>query len=281
MLKPSAVVPDGLGPGGTFDKLKGFINHGMCFVGKNTEFNLLNYGVLQQFGVSKDPVARCCLVQQRYRAQLARVMSVGDKLALTYAANCPPCGVKLALRPRLCNQPKVCPWCFIRRRMVPAYRAMLSVPSDMRGRSKVIAWKRTLPYSAESLDLFSKNYGPHQRVGASVTVQAILPYVDNGLKLRHVGVQVVSVDCRHEVLFRKLRLDFHVEPKVSALGAHRAVVYAFRLPWKNFFEQDQTSNFVKVMEDFRKRRLIRINQFKGESRGYSQPAVSEEFGEPV
>ena len=247
---------------------KGFVNHSVKFIGNNLEFNLLLYGVLFEFADATNPLVLCRLLQKQYRQQLGMSMALGQNaLDMTYAANCPPCGLKLNITPRVCQNPKVCPWCFVRRRLVPATLALRKVPAENRRESKVIAWKRILPYSEDALRLFSKNYGPHKFVKAQATVQAILPFIDDGLKMSHVGVQIVDANCQHEKLLESLHLNFHVEPVANNDGIHRAIVFAFRLPWRNLFAKEQTGNFVKIMDDFNKRRLIRINKFKGESCG--------------
>lgn len=247
---------------------KGFVNHSVKFIGKNLEFNLLQYGVLFDFNNKINPLNRCLFLQKQYRRQLSMAIALGlNKLNMTYVANCPPCGLKLSISSRLCGNPKVCPWCFVRRRLVPATLALREVPAENRFESKVIAWKRILPYSEDALRLFSKNYGPHKFLKAQATVQAILPFIDDGLKMSHVGVQIVDANCQHEKLLERLHLNFHVEPVANNDGIHRAIVFAFRLPWRNLFAKEQTGNFVKIMDDFNKRRLIRINKFKGESCG--------------
>jgi len=250
--------------------MKGFINHNIKFNGKTVEFNLLRYSVLSCLSNQVDHKKTCKYMQSMYRKQLSLAMAAGrNKLEMTYAANCPPCGYKINVRTRLCQNAKICPFCFVRRRLSPAYKALEKIPEIVRQDSKIIAWHRTLPYGQTSLTCFSKNYGPHQMLGAYCTVQALLPYVDdaNNLQIKHIGVQLVRRDCAHDYLLRKLYLTFHVEETANSLGIYKAIVFATRLPWKNLFNKMNTDKFMRVMDDFNKRRLIRINKYKGESNG--------------
>ena len=249
-------------------KLKGFINHNIKFIKKTKEFNFLFYSVLFKLDSKTSPQSRCRLFQKEFRQQLSRAMSLGcNNLAMTYVANCPPCGFKLSFRTRECRNPKICPWCFVRRRLMPAFNALSAVPDTVKSKSKLIAWQRILPYSEDALKLFSKNYGPHQMVKAHATVQAIVPFIDNGLKIKHVCVQIIDADCLHEEKLKKFALEFYVDPVINNKNIQKAINFGFRLPWENLFSAEQTSNFVKIMEDFNNRRLIRINKFKGESCG--------------
>jgi hypothetical protein len=249
---------------------KGFVNHSIKFIGQNPEFNLLRYSVLWQFGVNNPITKSCKKIQKMYRQQLINVMDCEkNKLDLTYAANCPPCGFRANNRMRSCNNPKICPFCFVRRRLHPAYIALNNISAEKRTTSKVLSWKRILAYEEKTITNFSKTYGPHQMMRAHATVQALLPFVDenNNLQLQHMGVQVIDRDCQHENLIDKLNLSFHVENEANSIGIHKAIVFASRLPWLNLFSKTNTDKFVKLMDDFKKRKLMKINKYKGDTRG--------------
>ena len=249
---------------------KSTVAHTLKRTGKNPEFDLLSRSVLSPLlSPETSPTTTASYLQRSARFQYYRAITADpdNRYALTYCLNCNPAGFTVSPVTRSCNNPKVCPWCFVRRRLVPAYKALMDVPDH--DQCQLLYWRRSLPGNLSELPFFSAKLGPHQWNHAKATVQMALPGIDEksgGLRLFQVGMQVI-----HDRVFAwKQMTKRTVESPFSFKGYNAAtsdniiecIGEVTQLPWLTLFTAEQLPNFQSLLAPTGKSRLIRINQYK-------------------
>lgn len=190
----------------TQTKLKGVVLHKLSSsIKKRVSFRLLCDCVLSSMTEQKDrsDVAKTILLQRNLRQQYFRLINLDkeNKLRHVYRLNCCPAGFDVVPVTRFCNQPQVCPWCFVRRWLLPTYLALTKVPKAIRETHAVVAWRR-ISFNGKAPSFFASNYGPHQWCDALVTVQLNFPWLYYSEKERvvfpshyHIGFQIVPKSC--------------------------------------------------------------------------------------
>lgn len=254
------------------NKLKGTVQHKLRFKDENTSLLLLRHCVLQALGMSQgSDVFRVQILQQKLRYQYYRAISKDEakRYAHTYSLNCCPVGFSVKPKTRFCNNPKVCPWCFVRCWLYPTYSALSVVPKAVRQTFKVIVWQRVVNFNLQELPFFRANKGPHQWCSALATVQLCVPFVsaeNNDLQLKHIGLQLVPADCDFvKQLSRRAvfpGLSFASFDRGTNTNIMRAMATVLRLPWANLFALNNLQNFQLLLNGVQKTRLLRITNYK-------------------
>lgn len=251
--------------------IKGTVQHKLQFTGENTKLALLRYCVLQQMeSANSSDIYRTYLLQKNLRRQYYRAMRESREklLAHTYALNCCPTGFAVEPFTRFCNNPKVCPWCFVRRWLLPMYDALSGIPKTARQPCKIIAWQRTQVWTVEKLPFFRSDYGPHQWCSALATAQLCAPFVSagkEGVQLRHAGIQVVPSDCDPGKQLSRLaihpRLTFTIFEGGTNTNIVRAMATVLRFPWATLFASDNLQSFRSLLTRSDSH-LLRITKYK-------------------
>ena len=251
------------------NSIKGVVKHQLQDKGENTALSLLRYCVLDALPTKhSSDIVRTQTLQKNLRNQYYRLMHQypENKYAYTYALNCCPVGFLIEPITRFCNNPKACPWCFVRRRLYPIYLALHCIPRAIRKPCKVIAWQRTKIWNLQELPFFRSDYGPHQWCSALATVQLCVPFVDKGnLQVRHVGIQVVPADCN----VRKQLTRLAVQPSLTFTtfegGTNtnivRAMATVLRVPWATLFASENLQSFYSLLARS-DAHLLRITKYK-------------------
>jgi hypothetical protein len=222
-------------------------------------------------------IAKLYSLQKRYRGQLYRIIAAdpGNRLAYTYQLNCFPIGVLVYPKTKTCNESKLCPWCRVRRVIMPVRDALMAIPTDQRSKFKLVGWVRDLPFSADIQSTFLPKSGPHLWAKAAVTTQTITPTLRKvgdtfNLMWRHTGIQRVPVDSDPvqtlEKHFKRASVSFQFfQPK----GANNLppllemLAIPFRFNWLAFLAPEQFHLFQALNADFKRQRFVRINKYKG------------------
>jgi hypothetical protein len=254
----------------TEEKSKSTVAHRLKRTGKNPEFDLLVSSVLfPLLQPETSPTSLASYLQRAARFQYYRAITADpdNKYGLTYCLNCNPAGFKVSPMTRSCTNPKVCPWCFVRRRLVPTYNALMDVPDH--DQYQLLYWRRSLPCNVPELPFFSAKRGPHQWSNAKATVQMVLPGIDDKsgeLRIFQVGVQVIHdrVLAWQQMRKRTTGLSFRFKGYDAATSDNiiECIGEVTRLPWLTLFTPDQLPNFQSLLTSAGKSRLIRINQYK-------------------
>lgn len=258
--------------GKQINKLKGTVRHKLRFNNENTSLLLLRHCVLQTLGMPQiSDLFRAQLLQRKLRYQYYRAIAkdAANRYTYTYSLNCCPVGFSVKPRTRFCTNPKVCPWCFVRRWLHPTYLALSGIPKDVRQTSKVIVWQRIENFNLQKLPFFRSNKGPHQWCSALATVQLCVPFVsteNNDLQLKHIGIQLVPAGCDFvKQLSRRAvfpALSFASFERGTNTNIMRAMATVLRFPWANLFALNNLQNFQLLLNSFQKTRLLRITNYK-------------------
>lgn len=162
---------------------KGKIKHKLKKIPKKKHVSafqrLLSYCVLSRFEVKgrrdsilsltrfvQDPYQRRCL-------DLIRAYGLSP-LVCTYRCNCRPCGVIATPKTKFCTCSLVCPWCYIRRMLMPVFNAFRAVPAESRKLLRLSIWEG-LPVYAEPArareieSILQYKTGPARKLKASVS----------------------------------------------------------------------------------------------------------------
>jgi hypothetical protein len=251
--------------------IKGVVKHKLKPKPEHTALALLRHCVLQTLPTTHSSDAiRTYLLQKNLRWQYYRVMreDPAKRLAYTYALNCCPVGFDVEPITRFCNNPKVCPWCFVRRWLYPIYVTLSCIPKDVRQPCKVVAWQRTKNWNLTKLPFFRSDYGPHQWCSALATVQLCAPYIDpekGSLQLRHVGIQIVPADCDLSKQLTRLAahpsLTFTTFEGGTNTNIVRAMATVLRFPWATLFASDNLQSFYSLLTRS-DAHLLRITKYK-------------------
>lgn len=255
-------------------QIKGQVNHRLQFIGKNKlAFVLLKHCVLQGIkgAPSSSEVIKTLFLQRHLRYQHYSLIKADPSkcLKLHYSMNCPPAGFKSVPLTRACKRARTCPWCYVRRWLLPAFKALMLVPAELRTTCSVIGWKRVILKKDKSL-FFRANYGPHQWCKALVTIQFAVPWPNcttGELFYYHFGVQIVPGTCDYKAALTRRA----VKTPLEINGLHGATVKNIilimssvaTLPWLELFQPQQ----FKIFYDFvlapktKSVRLFRINPY--------------------
>jgi len=263
---------------------KSTVTHKLAFVGKNPELALLHGCVLSGFSPDyhTSDIVRTQALQRSLRFHYYNLITANpeQRYALTYSLNCPPPAFKVTPKTRFCTNVRVCPWCHIRRQLLPIYEAVMAVPEEIRRDCKVVGWARGLPYEARHLPFFAPKKSPHQWCQALVTAQLMAPTLHsraNVLCLHHAGIQLIPKSCDpikalgNPAVMPVLGVrPFDNADSATVLEAISTVV---RLPWVTLSRKENLTPFQVLVDGFHKQQLLRINRYKGISHGNQQPAV--------
>ena len=253
--------------------LSGSVQHVLKFRKETPTLRLLRYCVLRTFAPPYDPSdrVRTYALQHACRQQYLRLMIVDPARVLeyTYRLNCPPVGFSVSPTTRRCYNTRVCPWCFVLRRLLPVYNALMRVPPAIRLQQDVLVWRRILPYTPHDLPFFRSNYGPHQWCQALVTAQMIIPFTNDRndhLQLRHVGIQIVpsESDCEQQLVRRcvKPAWEFRRFKGAQTVSILSAMSISMQMPWLDLFDARNLHQFQALLDGVKKSRLMRITQYK-------------------
>jgi hypothetical protein len=274
------------------DKPKATIEHKLVKPVRPSDWHLLStYAVLATLPDRQHPqsvIYRTKVMQSQVRFQMYRWISENPEKAYsgTYELNCPPTGLLVRPKTKFCNNPVVCPWCFVRRRLVPIYEAIKAVPVAARKGSKIVAVRAA--YSpTEQLPFFRNDRGPHQWHGSLVTAQTVTPFPavdDEDLKekeedkvpsrLDHVFhvVQVVPeslmlpsiVDGILKRAGHPLSTSAVELPYTSLTNVIRVLSGTYTFPWLQLCAKRNLELFSQIKAGYSEQRLLRINTFKKE-----------------
>ena len=240
---------------------------------------LLRYCILD--GMPKDygntDLAKTQVLLKAYRGQYYRAITATPekRRPYTYALNCPPSGFEVHPTTKTCKNPKVCPWCFVRLRLVKAYRALLAVPNWAREGHQIVAWQRIV-LDNEKVPFLRANYGPHTWCDALVTVQMVVPFVNEHVpqgqpkvQLIHAGIQIVPENCN----LKKELGRYCIQPplqsgkfgEVTPANVVKALAAVLRLGWMALYRDSNLEAFEYLVHGFKSSQLIRISPYKPEA----------------
>jgi|TARA_R110000824_G_scaffold115066_3_gene265980 hypothetical protein len=271
-------------------KSKATIVHTIKNPKKSGNWNLLTtYAILKTLPdnqYSRSWVYRAKVLQGQVRFQMYRWITENPDRAYpgTYELNCPPSGLLVKPVTRFCNNPLVCPWCYVRRRLIPIYEAIREIPRAQWKGYKIVAIRYISDASHSDFTFFRRDRGPHQWCKALVTTQTVTPFPvkdEEDLKIKEADkrasglehvfhlVQVVpkDVDVLSELLRRgptSNRDTYEVTelPFTSLTNVIRVLSGSYQLPWLQLFSQRNLTLFSNLKSGFSKHRLLRINPYK-------------------
>lgn len=278
--------PAELPPSGIDTTIKSTVVHKFRFAGPSVALSLLRDCVLSGFpdDFSANDIVRTQTLQRRLRHHYYRTITANpeQRYRLTYCLNCPPPAFQVSPKTRTCNNPRICPWCYVRRQLIPMVTAIMEVPKAVRQDCQLVAWRRVVPYSTQVLPFFRRDRGPHVWCQSLVTAQLAVPSLapkTQQLCLYHIGIQLVPKAVQPVQLLSQYR----VIPPLTVLqldAAHTKTVTQLlgvvaRLPWVTLAHKDQLPQFQALMVSGHKQQLLRINRYKpqGASHGNHQPTV--------
>jgi hypothetical protein len=261
------------------DKPKSTIEFKLTPKAKSPSLRLLRNCVLSEMpkDYGSTDLAKTQVLLKAYRNQYYRAITAdpSKRRPYTYALNCLPCGFTTHPQTKTCKNPRVCPWCFVRLRLVKAYRALLAVPDWARDGHQVVAWKR-LVLDDGKLPFLRANYGPHTWCDALVTVQMVVPFVNESVtqgqpkvQLCHAGVQVVPESCN----LKKELGRYCIQPplkagkfgEVTPANVVKALAGLLPLEWMALYRDYNLDAFEYLVHGFKRSQLIRISPYKTES----------------
>ena len=271
---------------------KSTVTHKLAFAGKNPELALLHGCVLSGFSPDyhKSDIVRTRALQHSLRCHYYNLITANpeQRYALPYSLNCPPPAFKVTPKTRCCTNVRTCPWCHIRRQLMPIYEAIMAVPEEIRRDCKVVGWARGFPFVPGHLPFFAPKKSPHQWCQALVTAQLVAPTFHprvNQLCLHHAGIQLIPKSCDpikalgNPAVMPVLGVcAFDNADSETVLEAISMVV---RLPWVTLSRKENLTHFQTLMDGFHKQQLLRINRYKGISHGHQQPTVPKAELQPA
>lgn len=261
------------------DKPKSTVDFKLTPKAKSPSLSLLRHCLLDQMGhtYGYTDLAKTLVLQKLYRSQYYRAITADPtkRRPYTYALNCPPCGFNTHPKTKTCKNPKVCPWCFVRLRLLKAYRALLKVPTSARKGYHVVAWRR-LALDNGKLPFLRANYGPHTWCNAHVTVQMVVPFVNehvaqgqSKVQLCHVGIQVIPKHCDFSKELSRYCIRPALQGKVlgdvSPENVLKAIASALKFEWRAIYRNYNLDAFEYLVDGFKRSQLIRISPYKSES----------------
>jgi len=278
----------------TQTKLKGVVLHKLSTsVKSQVSFRLLCECVLSAMPghENKSPVAKTILLQRSLRSQYFRLMNLDkeNKLRNVYRLNCCPVGFDVTPITRFCTQPQICPWCFVRRWLLPTYLALHEVLKPVREKHAIVAWRR-INFNAKPLPFFASNYGPHQWCKALVTVQLGFPWLYYSASNRqtfssyyHIGFQIVPRSCDVTAALNRRAvspaLSIAREPKATTENIFKLMSHMASLSWLPLYENENFDFFSNAVLSSKTKstKLLRITHYRERNTdGNHQSSVSEE-----
>lgn len=96
-----------------------------------------------------------------------------ERRRIVYAANCRPVGYRVKKLTEFCKIPLLCPWCFARKRLIPASRWLTGLLPGLGITHCLLYWEQVLPdMSADPTELFFRyNRGLHNTFSAQRHLQ--------------------------------------------------------------------------------------------------------------
>lgn len=210
-------------------------------------------------------------------------------LELVKQCNCPAPGCGYAPFPLFrCENPKTCPFCFVRMRLVPIAEHILELDNSVLSGSKIVGWARVCPFEA-GLPFFSRRTGPHGWFNSAFSVQVAVPFynrvklaepvkVRNRLRqfdfspvVYHVGLNVVPADIDVESVFaRRYRgtkmAKFFIKdlttiaPEQYKTRVISSISRVLSFNWPLFFSSDAKEVYQTVHDCFPNKNLIRFQR---------------------
>lgn len=230
-------------------------------------------------------------LQRRLRRQYFRLIQhdPDNRLRYTYSFNCCPVGFDVEPKTRFCTQPQVCPWCHVRRWLLPAYKALHAVPKSIRESHALVVWRRGVLH-VKAPPFFASNYGPHQWCDSLVTVQLGFPWpyleanaAPNSVVHYHIGMQIVPKSCDvHAALNRRAvspALSIARTSKATTENIFKLMAHVTSLPWLSLYDEQNFQFFAKTVKakKFKSSRLLRITPYRERNTdGNHHPSVPEE-----
>lgn len=229
----------------------------------------------QNYGSTDLAKAQVLLNAYRYQYYRAITAQPENRRAYTYALNCSPSGFNALPKTKTCKNPKVCPWCFVRLRLLKAYRALLAVPVSEREGYQVVAWRRFVLDDGK-LPFLRSNYGPHTWCDALVTVQMVVPFVNENVpqgqpkvQLCHSGIQIIPKDCEISKELNRYCIRPALQGKefgkVTPENIVKAMVAVLRLEWMALYRPHNLDAFEDLVKGFKRSQLIRISPYKADT----------------
>lgn len=226
--------------------------------------------------------------------ELNRLQVETRALLLTHihSANCPPCGFDVEPRLFICRNHRICPFCFVRYRVLLIYSRILALDQTVLDRSRIAFWSQRLDLdlNAPSLPFFNRQTGPHFWFKSHFTAQVVVPFTrtvtlaspyvtkrgrvidKKGVPvLYHVGIQVIPAEIDPVAVLAKRRPGFTVKGSFSLAGKSqiqqkktvaRGLSCVLALDWKELFSPHSTYVFSQLMSLFPNQNLIRFQQLK-------------------
>jgi hypothetical protein len=278
----------------TETKLKGVVLHKFLPpVKSQVSFRLLCDCVLSPMLEYKDRshTAKAVVLQRSLRQQYFRLMNFNaeSKLRSVYRLNCCPAGFDVTPVTRFCNRPQICPWCFVRRWLLPTYLALHEVPKTIRETHALVAWRR-IEFNKKEPSFFASNYGPHQWCNALVTVQLGFPWLYFSSKKGktfpshyHVGFQIVPKSCDVVAALNRRAVSPALwivrEPKAQTESIFKVISQMLALSWLPLYTLENFEFFANAVmsSNSKSKRLLRITPYQERNtNGNCQSSVSEE-----
>lgn len=268
------------------------IHHEIKKSAARADLNLLTQhtviGSLDDKKFSSSPVYRAKVLQNQYRFQMWRWITQHPerKYEGTYAMNCPPSGFLVRPKTKYCYEAEVCPWCFVRRRVVPVFKAIQAVPREVRQGNQVVSL-RFEHAPTEELPFFRRDRGPHAWSGSLATVQTLTssivpepdppprkkddpPHPPSQLQdIYHVVLVLPEEENPHTLINQILERRKHfraptvyAKPFASLADAISVISGSYHLPWLQLFHDRNLIHFTNFKAKNSKRRLLRVNAYK-------------------
>jgi hypothetical protein len=284
---------------------KSTISHELKLPSKfNKSFNLLVGGVLSTLSDQKVPesaIYRTKLLRRHLQFQIYRWIQNDPSRALegTFNLNCPPTGLIVRPITAFCNNIFVCPWCFVRRRLLPIYEAIRKVPAKHRTGYKIVSLKMIYPANTlygpgGKLPFFRRDRGPHSWSDSLVTVQSLTPFIavndedqvstptenthqNLPSRLEHLFhvIQVVPETLQPseilERIFKKQNYSARFSTSVAAYSSinnvFRVLAASYQLPWLQLYRKENLENYSYLKTSHGKTRTLRINSWNEVTNG--------------
>jgi hypothetical protein len=244
-------------------KIKGLVTHKIVAKTKDIKQALFESCILVRYSDQKldktNPMACMTYIQKAMQYQYLRLIKQypEDALKLIYDANCCPCGWVLKPSTQVCNLPDVCPWCYIRRRLYPAYNALTKdVDPEKYG-------LLCFPYGQK---FYTGRNHPHYWFKAKVTVQIeppnlklLLPDHSHRVVLLSVVPKEVPVELKMKELYPrgyKYAVVDHTQENILKYLSYAVIDYSMMYHPTGLYMFEANQRHLNVS----KYRKLRINR---------------------
>lgn len=267
--------------------------HKLKFAGDSVNLKLLRRVVLRL----KKPLSRprdeifATSLQRLLQWQYLRAMRFrpDNRREYTYSRNCMPVGYNASPVTNTCNNPKMCPWCFVRLRLRPIYTALMTVPAEIRKESNLCLVGLDYRFGVKPTLIFPPTKkGFHGLVKAHVTAQMLVPRLNRVEELvqTHYIFQVVPKDVDAKAIYTQRFAPTGGRPTIRICDATpkdliNLMAKGIIMAWEMHFNKKHTNDFLLLRECFKGKQLLRINRYKpklkeGEESGDRITTVPEE-----